>query len=296
MRSLFVLLGVALLGACSGPAPEPGQAFQSSIAVRSDGVALFSDVYLARVGMYGIGVTCDVYTDVGQIGADYDYPGDSDAVLDILGADALVNADAGLWIEGPGGATWVDGTEGTIDGAFVDGGVVALVDDVVTGCTVRWNAPAQAVTHVDYELCAGLTSFVADARSGSAWIAAAGAAYAVTPQGVVHVADAEHVAWGGDRLYAADGDVVRAVEPSGAVQWAVVLSGGVADVAAMGDRVALTLDHVDDTASLLFLDGGTGAVLSVERVGSPAPSLAVDDAGTRLALVYPGTINFLRVD
>src|SRR5262245_26205301 len=97
-------LGAALLGGCEVTTVDvdfgdqgvptdyvPGEVSSpDALAWRATGT-LYSDVnsvvlrpgaHMARAGMYGV-ITCDVHRDSGEVGADIDFPGDGDEVLDV---------------------------------------------------------------------------------------------------------------------------------------------------------------------------------------------------------------------
>lgn len=298
-----------VLGVGCSQADPVAVSHRGKVDVQSRGVGLSRDGVVAQIGMWG--TTCDVRTRSGMLGADHDFPGTEETVVDggddpSLGFATVTVSEAGVHLTFPDDGTTVDVMgPSAIDGRLVPGGVVLRLDRP-SGCEVAWvphgSWGPDAVVAVPDEACDPDTSVSPDRDEGELFV--------VTDDGVLVVDGsgwslipvvADLVAWDpwAGALYAArrGGEVVAAYEKDGALRWEAPVRGRVRALDHLGEHAAASvmLELPGGLGALVVLDGATGG----ERLDLDTPSAASDlvpsDDGSVLGLVLADEVHFYDV-
>ncbi|MCO4746511.1 MAG: hypothetical protein KC912_17065 [Proteobacteria bacterium] len=305
MRVLTLATTLAMLAACDG-----GLQFSHTSTLNQDtrGVAL-NDSDDARVGMSG--TTCDVDTDYGSIGTDYDYPGSEDTIQDSTPEKVVVTSGNGLHIQdrGPGMG---DGREDYdlptaeySEGVLIEDGAVVL-GHTPSGCHVSWRGPELDNTvHLKPDVCASGPALEADPVLGTAWVGTADGIYTAPPEadaGVSTITEtpADLLAFDDSTgfMYAAlkGSNEVRALDLDGNEVWVTDVMAQVTDLEDFGSRSSalVSVTHDDGSGSVLVLDGLTGQITS--EMGTPDGNqrIASSAGGGQMALVRDNEVHFYQ--
>jgi len=305
----MILAGALMAAALTGCTSE-GMIYERTGSVdapQQSGVVIV-DTDNAQVGMSG--TTCDVATS-GEIGTDYDYPGNADVVQD-AGTDpvtgegiVVITSDKGVHVQQSD--PWFVATsddyefDGASDAAIAGDAIVVLDEDKCEITYVHTNQPVRAELDDDY--CDGTVELAGDPDSDNSFLG--------TPQGVIMIspdagtveeidgAPAEIIAWDATAgvLYTASigGSTVTAVESDGTMRWSTPVDGEVLDISdfgAMGQAI-VSLD-VNGSGELLFLDGWTGAVVDSKNLPTPAAEVTSSDDGRTIATSRGDRVDFFK--
>jgi len=280
----------------------------SELAVNTRGVALSHDGVDSIIGMFG--TTCRVAVRDASIGADYDFPTETEVVNDnsqMFGENAvLVVSDYGAHVTFPD-RTWDFSTQdygdpGTLEGRIWSDGVVLLSDTADAGCQLKWSDG----THVSsVSLSAGMCaspSLTVDHATGTAYVADGSDVVTASPDGATLIAhNADMVVWDDDAqvLYTAQkGDsMLYGLEPDGSLRWSADLGDSITSFDAMGglDQSAVMLANRGGTGSLVTVDAFSGEVTSSLTTPAAANQVVLSDNGRSMALVLPGDVHFFSV-
>lgn len=305
MRTMSLVMALGLAVGCSGQQLQLDR--DGGIATNARGVALVGDG-VAQVGMSG--TTCEVSTESGMIGTDYDYPGSDDKVQDVAEGDngdvvVVVTSDKGAHIQESDGWGWANSTDYDVDGAteavMVAPGTVAVLSDTPSGCVVEYVGDQPATTPLDPAVCDGRVTLTPDPETGSVFVGSNQGVITVlpgsAPQAIVE--DPAELSAFDKRalvLYVAalDDSELRAVERDGAVRWTVDVGGAIRDLTVFGDRgVALvSVAYEDGTGGLRAFDGLTGEEVMDQSLYTPADEIVASPDGTAVATVRPGQVDF----
>lgn len=300
MRS-FIILSAALFAGCSGA--DVRFEHTSELPISARGVGFIGDGDTAQVGMYG--TTCAVDVASSRIGADVDFPTESEFVSDggwVLDEPAYaVIADHEVHIGYPH-----QGWDGQVETLDVDAVQVRLTDDGVVGlladCGVFWGGQARGdVTEVRVSDCVG-SSFAAS-TDGVAAVSTGSDVVLVSEDGAITSVGVagDLVAWDRalDVLYIAErnGSVVTGVHVDGNTLWTTPVEGRIKDLEAMGTHgAAAVMTELDSGIGQLYvIDGQSGEVNEAIRTPSAARALHASFSGEVLSLELDQAVHFFEV-
>jgi hypothetical protein len=295
MRTLAIAL---TLGAAVGCTPD-SVTFQheSTLYDQTRGLTLQDDTS-AQGGM--VGNTCEINITNGTIGQDVDVAESDDQVEDAFNGVVLVRGTDGLHLYEPEnyGRDWtynpsVPGSD-IVDGAIVDGGVVAVRTDA-SGITVDWSGDMNASTTIAGGSVDGLS---VDRTNGTAYVVSDGTVDAVSADGSVTVDSGDMAVWdsAANILYVADagGSELRGIEADGGIRFATALDGNVASLGTLNGQAVVSI-AIGDEGALVIVDGYTGEIVSQQATPSGADSIETSQSGETLAVVLRNSVHFFRV-
>ena len=304
MRSVFLLTTLTMLAACS---EGPQFSHTSSLYQATRGVAL-TDLGDARVGMSG--TTCDVDPDYGNIGSDYNFPGNDDFVHDVDRGKMVITSDDGVHVVDNGSMSFGGRDDFLLpageytDAVAIDDGAVVLAE-TASGCQVHWAGVADTSAALKPEVCGASTALAADPVTGEAWVASPAGVYTGTPDGgswesAVDVAS-DMIVFDSETefMYTAlsTEGIVRAFDLGGLEVWASEPLGQITDLEAFGDRaqVLVSVIEADGSGRLFVLDGYTGLVVSEMGPPDAAQRISASEGGNRIALMRSTDVHFYEV-
>ncbi|MCA9572173.1 MAG: hypothetical protein KC656_30245 [Myxococcales bacterium] len=285
MRRAVLFLGLA--SGCTGEGV--GFSLLSALPGEVEGVAL--EGQRARVGMAG--QVCDVDVLSGEVVRDTQPTSAIEHVLATLDGRVLGTVPDGLFLQDADQvALW---PWPALDGALAPEGPVALLEAPSGACIVAFGADARELHELD---CTGRPGFGYDPDARAAWIADGTTLARIGRDGAASAWDAPVdtvVATGSGAVVGARGTSrLDAVSADGERLWSGFLRGQTLEQLApfAGGVVAMA---GDDRGGALAVFGPDG-----ERRGThPLPgtgTVAVDDAGTTLAITTPDATLFYRVE
>lgn len=301
MRNVW--MGLLLAGAAGCTNQSVTFEHQSELDTNTRGVALLDDGLHGQAGMYGL--TCRINTADASIGEDYDFPSNSETVVDggTIGTDpaVLVISEVGAHVTYPNrGWDWSTSeydNPNLVDGAVYDSGIVVLVNDG----SVQWVSGDQVAT----------APAAVDATVHGMTVTPSGTAFIGTTAGVISVdpsgsstdvgAEADLLAWddAAEVLYTAMSGTttLSGIEADGTVRWTTELPGNITSLDAMGPlaQAAVMVEDASGTGELVTVDGFTGAITSSLTTPSAADDLVVSGNGHTMALVLPNEVHFFAV-
>ncbi len=301
-------LGVLVLGVSACGSQSMHFEHQSELPVTTRGVAIDASGTDAVAGMFA--TTCRVSLADGAIGEDYDFPTDSEKVVDhstLFGESAvLVISDAGAHTTYPDRvwdwSTQDHPSDGVVDGRLWSEGVALLDNSSGGGCQATWVAGSDVTrTPLAASSCDGASVSV-DRDTGTMFIGAGAEVVKATAAGSSVIGhDANLVAWDvrAQVLYAAQaGDsTLYGLEADGSVRWMSDLEASIVSLDAMGPlgRAAVMVANDSGTGSLLTVDGLTGEIASTLGTPEAADQVRISDNGRAMALILPREVHFFRV-
>jgi hypothetical protein len=310
MRTLLSLSFLTGLAACSSGPSDMSVGHHSSVDVRARGVVLYEDGETGMIGMES--TTCEVYTEMGELGGDYDFEPDDEKVVDVKEDDdgdpvILVTSSDGVHITRP--MNWDNAQrdieiDGVLDAEWIDDGFVVLTND--DACEVEIHAPGQdtVVIGVDAAICDRPNpTLSASTDDGSIYLTSNGTLTIVRTNGEVieRDMDCDLTAWDEytQALYIAVSGKsgVTAVDRDGELLWEAATDGVVTaltDLGSMG-AAAVMVELKNGSGELVILDGPTGKVRSTLATPSAAPELVSSGNGERVGFVLPSQIHFYEL-
>jgi len=275
---------------------------RSEVDTRARGVALLEDNESAQVGMSGN--TCEVATESGMIGSDYDVAvGEDDNVQDAMGTSTLVvgqggvyQVDQGFW--GPGSAL-VD-MSGVVTARFSDAGVV-VGRDSVDGPAIDWFEGGVRTYTTSVDDSAQLSGFTVDRATGITFVPTGDDLVIADPANGVSSAGtaADMASWDpvANVLYVAQlgSSEVRGLEADGTLRWAADVGGPVGSLDDMNGSVAVMVGD-ESWGQIVVLDGQTGDTVGDIETPSTAKQILAGDGGKTLAVVLDSRVHFFGVN
>ncbi len=304
------IAATALVG-CASP-DSVALEHRSELTAQTRGVQLGEDGRVSNVGM--LDTTCSVTTEFAMMSDDFDYPTDSETVVDASttpdGISAVVITPGQVNITTPDQFPWTSSFEviGVIDARKTDAGFVASSVPPTAGldCDVTWFDDAGQVVASAASLgieCDGESDMTTDPVTGTTWVS--------TDSGVVRVSQAGDIlsvddtpnarlSWDedADALYlgALGSDTVRALEADGALRWEVAVDGSITALSHMGESASAAVSIESSLGGeLIVIDGLTGEVEADLPTPSSASALDVSGDGRVMAVTLPNSVHYFDV-
>jgi outer membrane protein assembly factor BamB len=273
------------------------------LEARVQDVVLDDDGSLADAAMSDM--ICVVDTRAGLVVGDMDLTDGAERILDARDGRALALADGHLHaIDAIELSTSEDLGVQASDARFVDAGWTAIVSDEA-GCGVAFGDGAETrAWSLPTGSCGGGVGFSADRASGRTFVADGDALVSIDADGTTSIVEgvsadrAEFDAKSGDVIIGEiGGDLVRAIDADGIVQWAVSVDGNVHDFAVAGDSglLVISVDQGDLGGEIVVMNSVTGEDV-VSHLVPETPDVAVSANGTALALSGSDAVYFYDVD
>lgn len=285
---------------------DPGITFSGDgvLNAATRGVVLQDNGVDANAGMYG--TTCAVDTRTGWVGADTDYPSESEQVQDVGRFDGkdvvVVTTDRGVFLT-PTDAfeqeTFIP-AENVLEARVAGDAVALLIDSPTDGCSVQWDGSAASVD-VAETLCVD-PDVTADPTYGDVYVGTDDGVYQVGTDDVTRVdADAdlaEFDAFTGLLFVANTGDTwVKALDSDGRRLWQTDLGNPVVSLDDLGwqEAVAVLVD-AGTLNELYVVDAWTGEATLATETPDGAEQVVTSRNGRDLALITSSQVHFRALE
>ncbi len=304
VRTTGILVLAALTG-CTTNTADTRLAYQSSLGMRTNGVALHDEGDIGHAGMAG--TNCPFETKNGGVTGDYQLPGEGEQIQDHGDSDLgeetvlLVLGDNVFLLEKSTGSYRHETIEVTdVDQArLFDDGIVATRQSG-DQCEVAWVSAGMVDGTASAACGAGLT---VDPHTGLAFVGTRDGVTVVDGTSEVAAeAAGDLLAWDAttEATYVATaGDsVVSAIEADGTLRWQADVGSAVRAIADAGifEAAAVVVEHSDGTGGVIYLDGWTGEQRGAIATPEPARSAHVAASGRMIAVESNDDVHFYNVD